>query len=372
MELVIPRKSLLAALDAVLPAVAQKSPMPIATTVQVTAEAGGVVVLRATDLLVSATSRTRGEVKKPGSVCVPAKYLRDLVGAMREGDITLAEPKPGALSVRGPGARKVDNVPTHPGEDFPSVPSPEGHRLTVPAAALQALLRLTAYAASEEDTRPHLSALLLEARDGSLSMTATDGHRLSRVERRFEGSLPAPCLIPKAFFDRVRLPEDGHVTLSVSRPGAPLAVEWGATVWTTKLVDAAFPSYDQVIPRDWDAVLTIGREEFAETLKALSVVASDRTSGVLMRAAGGRLTLTVSNPDKGDASDELPCEMEGSRRDPWLGFNAKYVLQVLASVTGPKVVLKMSGEMDPMRWEAPGEEGYVGVLMPLRVGGVGA
>jgi DNA polymerase-3 subunit beta len=381
MDLTAPRRDLLSAIETALPASDHGSAMPILHSLQVTCTANGNVTIIGSDLLVACTARTQAKVKKAGSACIPGKLLRDVVNRMKEGDVTLSL-KGSSLSIKGAGTRAATSIPTMPGEDYPSVPTPEGEAITIPAATLAALLKITKATASSDDTRPHLAAVMLQLSGGDqskITAVSTDGHRMSIVSRPLKAPAAGPWLIPLPSLVRIKLPEEGDLTLSAKHKQGPLTFRWGSEhariTWTTKLVDAAFPSFDQVIPHRWDMAVSCSREELLESFRAVSLVASDRTSGVKMtvKTVDGRETILLhsSNPERGEMDDDLPCEIgkgnDGNKSEIFIGLNADYVTQALSTLPGERVTLCMTAELDPLRLECADEPGYVGVIMPMRV-----
>jgi DNA polymerase-3 subunit beta len=386
MDLTAPRRDLLSAIETALPASDHGSAMPILHSLQVTCLANGSVTIIGSDLLVSCTARTQAKVKKAGSACIPGKLLRDVVARMKEGDVTLSVVTKGggaSLSIKGVGMRAATSIPTMPGEDYPSVPMPEGEIITIPAATLAAILKITKATASPDDTRPHLAAVMLQIEGKKIRAVSTDGHRMSIVARPLESSSVAgPWLIPLPFLTRAKMPEEGDITLSAKHKQGPLTFQWGPeharVTWTTKLVDAAFPSYDQVIPSRWDMAVSCSREELLESFRAVSLVASDRTSGVklIVKTVGNKDTILLhsESPDRGEMDDDLPCEIwkgndpgAESKREIFIGLNADYVTQALSTLPGERVTLCMTAELDPLRLECADEPGYIGIIMPMRV-----
>lgn len=376
MDFTAPRRALLAIFDTVLPAVDSGSAMPLLHTIQLTASARGVVSVVGSDLLVACIARLQAPVKKPGSVCVPARFTRDVIARMKEGDLHLSM-KGSTLTVKGSGSRSA-SFTVMPGEDFPSVPTVKEPAATVPAALMTALLKIAKPCMSTDNTRPHLAATLLEMTGTDLRAVSTDGHRLACVSRPYNASKRGPWLIPSAFLARVKMPDEGDLQVS-GGPKGPLMVEWGAddsrVTWTTKLVDAAFPSYDQVIPTLYSMTVTCDREALMESMRAVMLVASDRTCGVKMSAKADTIRLRSENPERGEMDDSLPCEIgpgnEGKDRESKdemsSGLNGQFVCEVLSVLPGATVRLCMTGELDPVRVECEGEPGYVGVIMPMRV-----
>ena len=140
--------------------------------------------------------------------------------------------------------------------------------------------------------------------------------------------------------------------------------------FSVKLVDAQFPPYAQVIPANSDKKVRAPRAAFAEALRAVSIAASERTDGVKITLAKGTMRITSESPESGDGFDEIPVEYAGPNMS--IGFNAKYFLDVLASVTDEEVEIGLSGELDPAVLRPAGattksDRQFLAVVMPMRI-----
>lgn len=380
MDFSLPRRTLLRALETARAIVDQKSAQPLLRTAHLSAD-GAELVVTASDLVLTYRVTLPAAVKVPGSVCVPVSILRDVVARMAEGDVRVTVEKLG-VSVRGTGARTASKLPATDGADYPAVPlAPEApglQRRTIPAQALADVRRLTRYAQSTDDARPHLSATLFDFSADSIRAVTTDGHRLSMASRSIPASTGQPgarILIPARSLARMALPESGEIVVEhggATRPtwithameGTP-----GATVtWCTKLVDAAFPSYEQVVPQSWRGHIECARAELLDALSACASVAQDRTGGVRLRPRDTHLAIDAENPDAGEISDRVDALCVGTLPKV-LGVNGRYLSEVLSALTGDRVTLRMSGSLDPMMVVC-GTEGdrFGAVIMGMRTG----
>ena len=380
MDFSLPRRTLLRALETARAIVDQKAAQPLLRTAHLSAD-GAELVVTASDLVLTYRVTLPAAVKVPGSVCVPVSILRDVVSRMAEGDVRVTVEKLG-VSVRGTGARTASKLPATDGADYPAVPlaseAPGLQRRTIPAQALADVRRLTRYAQSTDDTRPHLSATLFDFSADSIRAVTTDGHRLSMASRAIPastGQTGAKLLIPARSLARMALPESGEIIVEhggATRPtwithameGTP-----GATVtWCTKLVDAAFPSYEQVVPQSWAGTIECARAELLDALSACASVAQDRTGGVRLRPRDTHLALDSENPDAGEISDRVDALCVGTLPKV-LGVNGRYLSEVLSALTGDRVTLRMSGSLDPMMVVC-GTEGdrFGSVIMGMRTG----
>src|SRR5262249_44185273 len=148
----------------------------------------------------------------------------------------------------------------------------------------------------------------------------------------------------------------GHVFLRVN-----------AVALSVKLIDAQFPPYDQVIPKENEKIAVAGRAALLEALRRISIMSSDKTWGIKLALKKGALTVASDNPDLGEAHEDLDVSYEGAPLT--IGFNAKYFIELLAEMEGDEVKLELNGELDPglVRPADTKAGSYVGVVMPMRI-----
>jgi DNA polymerase-3 subunit beta len=253
--------------------------------------------------------------------------------------------------------------------DFPRLPD---HReiefKEIDAATFAEMIGKTIFSVSTDDTRHHLSGIFFEC-DGKLArMVSTDGHRLSKVERAIGDG---PCLekgviIPrKGVMEIRRLIEGVTGTCDVAFRENTIFVRAADVVLSVALVDAQFPPYDQVIPKENDKHLVLDRLAFLESLRRVAIMASERSWGIRMDLSKGRVRIASDNPDLGEAREDIDIDYEG--KPLVVGFNARYFIDAVGEMTGDRVVLELNGELDPGVIHPEGGEDYIGVIMPMRI-----
>lgn len=381
----VERSALASALAFVSRIPERKGHIPILANARLRAFEGGLRI-EATDLEVSAVAHVPGAVDSRFDVTVPARLLHDtLKGQSSE----LVEVRPVADPVPMPagGVRQHERVSFDfegqettlhgmPACDFPE-PAIAGftHRFRVRADVLRQLFDKTAFAISTEETRYYLNGVYLHVNsDDTLFCVATDGHRLARAE------MPAPdgaagmpgVIVPrKAVAEALRLipkgtsarPSRELVTVSIGQNRVRFQVDES---WLdTKVIDGHFPDYQRVIPTGNDRTLRIEREPFAAAIKAVMAVSSDKSRGVKLSITDGLLEASRSDPDNGCSSRLIEAEFTAS--DMEIGFNAKYLLDILGKLESDVVTIRLSDPGSPalVSDSEGGPELYV--LMPMRV-----
>ena len=377
MELSISKKSFLRGLARTHAVADRKSSMPILSNILLTAEGTGTLALAATDLYLGVSATADAKVKKGGTVAVSARTLFDIVKALPEGEIQWTVGESQAAEIRCGKVRY--KIPGMPGEDFPPLPNPgKADFAELDAEVLGELIQHTSYSMSSDDTRPHLAGALFEGDGKLVRMVTTDGHRLSKAEAKLEkGSmLNFSMLVPnKGIAELKRLIEDakadkgkddGTLTVGVATTGGNAFFRREGILLSVKLADEQFPPYGKVIPQQQQRRMVVGKSQLLEALKRISLVASDKSGGVRLHLEPGLLRITSENPDVGEGSEELEVDYAG---DPLvIGFNARYLLDALGSLSSEQVALETSGELDPGVVRPVSETiDYIGVIMPMRI-----
>jgi DNA polymerase III subunit beta len=380
MHVAVSKKDLLRILARCQGVADKKSTMPVLGNVLLAVDGADKLRLAATDLYLSVTGSVRAEVEKGGSIAVGARDLFDRIKAMPEGQLVLSSPDGASLSVKASGSARRYTLHGIPGEEFPSLPEPDpaGNRSRLGVDTMARLVGATHFSISTDETRLHLNSALLEWEADRVRMVTTDGHRLSKIERRVTGELPpAAMLIPlKGIHELRRLCDEARAErgegptpeVLVSQTGPNAFFEIAGLRFSVKLVDAQFPPYPQVIPRTSDRAVTAPRAFVSEALNAVRIAASDRTGGVKLTLAPGVIRLSSESPESGDGFDELPVDYAGG--EVTIGFNAKYLLDVLGAIEQDDVIIGISGELDPVVIRPAGErdeESFVAVIMPMRI-----
>ena len=385
MELTVAKKDLLKIVARMQGVAERKSTMPVLANVLLAVDGQNGMRLAATDLYLSLLGRVPAEVSKPGSVAVSAKDLFERVKMMPDGPVVIATQDNATTTLKASGSARRYTLRGMPGDDFPPLPQPaEGSpTLALDVDVLSELIQKTHFSISTDETRAHLNSALFEWEGDTVRMVTTDGHRLSKVDVKVIGrQASATMLIPlKAIHELRRLcdemlaegpgnGEKGKPELLITQSGSSAFFQGAGMTFSVKLVDAQFPPYSQVIPASSDKIVRAPRNAFADALKAVSVAASERTGGVKLSLTKGSMRITSESPESGDGFDEIPVEYAGPNMS--IGFNAKYFLDVLASVTDDEVAISLSGELDPAVLRPAGatttsDRQFLAVVMPMRI-----
>jgi DNA polymerase-3 subunit beta len=382
MDVTVPKKELLRLVGRCQGVADKKSTMPALSNVLLSINGPSELRVAATDLYLAVSGTATGvDVKKGGSVAVPAKDLYERIKMMPDGPLHIVTNDGFSTTIKAAASARRYTLRGMPGEDFPALaePDPKAATLELELELLSKLIARTHFSISTDETRAALNSALFEWDGDRVRMVTTDGHRLSKMELRVPGrQATAAMLIPlKAIGELRRLADEARaeggkdgdalkVVITQSGPNAFFVI--GGTRFSVKLVDAQFPPYSQVIPQTSDRAIRVPRAAFADALRAVSLAASDRTGGVKLEVTSGAMRITSESPETGDGFDEIAVDYDGAQ--VVIGFNARYFLDVLGALDDDEVVLGIGGDLDPAVIKPAGESddrSYKAVVMPMRI-----
>lgn len=372
MEVSVRREDLIRGLYLVQGVVERRNTLPILANVLVEPTSGG-IALTATDMEVGLRNSVPADVKKKGSVTLNARKLYEIVREVTAEDVVLRSVQAGWVELLA-GRSRFRIVSLDP-KDYPELPlatpAPAGVTIRIVPGMLREMIDKTLFAVSSDETRLNLSGVyLVGGEPGVLRMVATDGHRLAMVERQVAGAkLEHSVILPrKGLVEARRLLDetegDAELSLSVSAKDARITA--GPVSFFMRLVDGEFPDYRQVIPKSTRVQVRVSRDELLAALRRTSLLASERSRGVKLSIEQGKLEISASNPDQGEASEELEAAYTGDALS--IGFNARYLMDVLgAHAQGDVIELGLSDEVGPGIIKGSQDDGYTYVVMPMRL-----
>jgi len=366
MELVVRKNDLLRELQLFQGIVERKNTIPILANVLMEAK-GEEVKFLATDLEVGLRSKCAASVSKGGSLTLPAKKLYEIVKSLPETDIRIAEDKGG---VKVAADRFDSRMQTLPREDFPTLPDSGAASISLPRAALKEMVAKTMFAITGEDTRFFLNGALLVLRAESMSLVATDGHRLALVTAKREkskGEDTSPILPKKTLGELARLLSEGDGDVTFARGENHLFFDVGGRLLISRMIDGQFPNYERVIPKGNDKHIEFERDRLTNAVKRVALLSNERSRAVKFQIDKGKVDVTSSSPEFGEARETLPVDYSGAGTQ--ICFNAQYVLDFLSAVTTDVVALDLKDEVSQAVMSPVGADGYeyTYVIMPMRI-----
>lgn len=372
MKITIERSALLKALNHVQSVVERRNTIPILSNVLLQAE-GGRLSLSATDLDIEIVEDLTVDVIEAGGTTAPAHTLYDIVRKLPDGSqvqIEFGGDDPRLLLRAG---RSEFALACLPKEDFPLLAAGDlPHQFSVDAKALNRLMDKAKFAISTEETRYYLNGIYLHVSDTSegakLRSVATDGHRLARVEMdapKGSEAMPGVIVPRKTVLELSRLIEDGEGEVEVAVSDAKIRFAVNGAVLTSKLIDGTFPDYSRVIPEGNDKVLSVNTRDFAQAVDRVSTISTEKSRAVKLNLESDRLQLTVTNPESGNASEELLVDYGSEPIE--IGFNARYLLDITSQLESDEARFLLADSGAPTIVSDASDEAALYVLMPMRV-----
>ncbi|AUW57755.1 DNA polymerase III subunit beta [Sphingobium sp. SCG-1] len=370
MKATIERATLLKSLGHVQSVVERRNTIPILSNVLIEATADGSIKLMATDLDLQVVESVQAQVETAGATTISAHTLFDIARKLPEGSQVSLHASEGKMLIQA--GRAKFNLSTLPRDDFPVIA--EGDLPTsfeLPASTLIQIIDKTRFAISTEETRYYLNGIFLHVSDDPqpvLKAAATDGHRLARVTvARPDGAEGMPdIIVPRKCIAELRklLDEvDGSVQVSLSAGKIRFGI--GSAILTSKLIDGTFPDYSRVIPTGNDKLLRIDPRGFEEGVDRVATIATEKTRAVKMALDKDKITLSVTSPENGTAAEEVSGDYAGDNFE--IGFNARYLLDILGQVDGDIVELHLADAAAPTLIRENDKSAALYVLMPMRV-----
>lgn len=373
MKLSIEREVLLKSLARLQTIVEKRNTIPILSNIKLDST-GKKLQLTATDMDLVAIESVEASVSGQGSLTVPAATLYDIVRKLPEGaQISLDTNTTSGQLIVESGSAKF-SLSYLPAEDFPVMSEGDmSHSFTLPSEECMTLIEKSRFAMSTEETRYYLNGVYLhtsEDKKGNamLKAVATDGHRLARVQTSLpDGAAGMPgVIIPrKAVNELKKLLEEQENEVELSLSETKIRFSSGDVVILSKLVDGTFPDYGRVIPENNTNIMEVDTKLLMQAVDRVSTISTEKTRGIKFQLSAGKLILSAQSPDSGSAVEEI--EVTYSANSFEIGFNSRYVLEMLSQLDGDTAQFLFSDANAPALVTDPSDVGSLYVIMPMRV-----
>ncbi|MCO5112775.1 MAG: DNA polymerase III subunit beta [Bdellovibrionaceae bacterium] len=373
MKIQIDQKNFLGLISKAQNVVEKRNSMQILVNVLIEAKESKIKIY-ATDLEVSLTDEMECKVLQEGKAVINAKSLFDIVKELPEGEIAIEKKKNHWVEIQH-GKSFFNIVGLNP-EEYPVFPTFSTNKFTkLSSSILLDMIEKTIYSVSNDETRYHLNGVYFEKQNKNgkqyLRMVATDGHRLSLVDREIpvdnvESSFNAGVIIPRKGLNELKkLVEQSQGDLEMAIEGAQLVIKSGPTFLFIRLIEGKYPNYQQLIPQNLPQSLEVNRETLLSSLKRVSLLSNQKSKGVTFSLTDGKMEITSNNPEMGDAKEELEINYKGQSIK--IGFNARYVLDVLSSFDEDTLSISLNDQLSPGMIKPKNDTDYTCVVMPMRI-----
>ena len=374
MEVKIERETLLKAISRVQGILEKRSHMPILSTVLLTTKEKDLEI-SATDLEIGFQNVYPAEIIKHGSITVSGKKLLDIARETNSHNIYLSERENNWVYISDNNAHY--NLSCLPADEFPVLTEPEGTiMIEIDSKILTEMISKTIYSITMEEAGFKLSGVFMELTDkdgeGYLRMTATDGHRLSLIDKKVSEiqkiEIGNGVMIPKkGLIELSKLSlDEGNILLGLKQNNLVAKKEKALIV--IRLLETKFPDYKNVIPvkeKKETNIININRQSLLDAMRRMMIIRTDQYQGVKMSIGADYLGMASVNPDLGNVEEKIEIQYKGEQIE--VGFNPKYFIDALQPMESDTVNLDIKDQASPCLITGDRDEGFLGLIMPMRL-----
>lgn len=372
MKFVVERANLLKSLGHVQSVVEKRGTIAVLSNIKIDASGGGISIT-ATDMDIAVVEKIEAEVKESGATTIPAHTFYDIVRKLPDGSQIEVETSEdgGKVSIKTGHSRF--SLACLPVDEFPVMSEGDlTHNFTLKSAECLVLIEKPSFAVSTEETRYYLNGIYLHVAGNTesklLRAVATDGHRLARIEVALPAGadgMPSVIVPRKTIQELRKLLENGEGDVKISLSDTKIRFIYGDAVLVSKLIDGNFPDYERVIPNSNDKLMEVDCKIFKDAVDRVSVISSEKTRAVKLQLEGGKLTLYAGGGEQGSASEEI--EVNYSSEAIEIGFNSRYLLEMLGQIEGESVQFMLNDGNSPALVRDSADVAALYVIMPMRV-----
>lgn len=365
MKLIVKQDKFAKALSSVNRIATYRKDFPIVSNIFIKAQ-GNRLILTATNIELSIKIEIPAKIETEGEVLVPPKLLNSFVTSLPKCDLTI-EFKNGRLKVYSDKYRSIFN--SVPADDYPAIPEieeKEAVKYVIPALEFKKDVSQVISAASGDTARPALTGVYLNTYEGYIYLAATDGYRLAdkrvlKVDKEIEALIPATTLQ-----EVVREIDESTGDIEIVFSAKQVLFRVNNSDITSQLIDAKYPKYKEIIPKESDTVIKINKDEFISAVKIAAIFASGSNGGINISAEKESSSLIVSSiaSEYGENTSEISADVSN---DGQVTLNSTYLLNALNAIDGKKIIFRFSGKLSPCVLYADEKDvDYIHVVMPLK------
>jgi DNA polymerase-3 subunit beta len=334
--------------------------------------------LTGTDLETGIREELNAEIHQQGKASVSAKKLYEIVRELPETSIHIQKKENHWIILQC--GKSIFNLAGLDPEEFPSLPTYQEENFSMVSTQLiRTMIEKTVFAASNEESRYHLNGVLFaqikQEEKEILRMVATDGHRLSLVDRenqKIRGIEEKGIIIPKKGvleIKKIMGDRDGEGEIGVYFNTSHGFFKMGKSLTVIRLIDGDFPEYEQVVPKGNDKKLMMAKEKMVSGLKRVSTMASERMEGVKLSFIKNSVEMSSTHQDFGDAKEEVEVVYEGPPLQ--VGFNARYLIEAFNVIDTEEIIMELKDDGSPgilrPSTSTTGFSNQICIIMPMRL-----
>jgi len=372
MNFTIERDVFLKGLGRIQGIVEKRNTIPILSNVLIEAVSSE-IKLTATDLEVGMQSSYDANIIEEGKITVSAKKIYEIIKELPESQISFKAKENSWIEIRC--GKALFNIVGLSPEEFPYFPSQDKYDFVeIDNFDIKQMIEKTSFSISTDETKYNLNGIFIknikENEINKLRFVATDGHRLSMIQKNIDTSkieqLQKGVIFPrKGIFELKKMAEEEGSPIYLGFMENNAVIKRDRTIVLMRLVDGDFPDYNRVIPKENNIYSEIESNLLLHALRRISILSSEKSKGVKLQFKNNSLEISSSNPDFGDAREEININYDGPEIS--IGFNAKYLLDILNNYSEDKIKLSIKDNLSPGLLTSLKDEDFLAVVMPMRL-----
>lgn len=372
MHFTVEKEIFLKGLSKVQGIVEKRNTIPILANVLIEATETG-INMTATDLEVGMKAFYPADVEKTGKITVSAKKIYEITKELPEKEISFLAKDNCWVEIRC--GKALFNIVGLAADEFPYFPYPENENfIDIKSNIIKEMIDKTYFSISTDETKYNLNGIYFRTENNDdiskLHLIATDGHRLSMIGKEIKSNLnnelSKGVIFPrKGIFELKKISDEGESDIKIGFMDNNAIIKKDKTIVVMRLVDGEFPDYNRVIPKQNEYVAKIKRNDFLHSLKRMSILSNEKSKGIKISLKSNIIEISSSNPEFGDAREELEVEYSGPELS--IGYNARYIMDVLQNQDSEKIELYIKDNLSPGILKAVGDDDYLAVIMPMRL-----
>lgn len=367
MDFSVDRNVFQEAVQRTLGIVERKTTIPILSNILIRADSTSIRIV-ATDREIGLVADYEARVSEKGDITVNARKLYEMIREMEGEQIHFTTSGNNQAFL---AAEKAEyRIPGIPADDFPDVRREDNIPcFTIPAWLLKGIIKKVFYAASTDETRPSLNGIFFKKEGTICEMVATDGYRLSLVaqalpEEKDDGLSVEGVILPRKGLGEVRkMVDDGEGVVEMGVADHVMVVRKDTSMLRLGLIDAVYPDYRRVVPKDRGASVLIEKHRFLQSLRRMGVMSTELFNGVIISLDKGIMKLNSTNPDVGEANEEVPVDYNDGSISA--GFNVRYLIEAVDSMEGETISFEMRSDGGPCVMRVKGTDDHLCIIMPI-------
>jgi len=368
MHFSIRRDSFLEGIQKTLSIVDKRTTLPILNNILLKAQPGTIQIV-ATDREIGLSSYYKATIHDPGEITVGARKLYEMLREIDGETVDCQVMENNWVHVTS--GKILYKIPGISADDFPEVPDSETmESIIVPCEVLKSLFEKTFFAISQDEMRPNLNGVLFSISGGKIAVVATDGHRLSLANAGLDnnvgnGSNLDGIIIPRKGVSEIRKLVEGGGESALWVVDGVCVLKKQETLLRVSLINAEYPDYKRVIPQEEGVTVQMDKQQLLHSLRRMSVMSTEKFSGVKVDIFDNRMVLTSTNPDVGEARDEIDVSYTGDRMV--VGYSVRYLIEGIEPVNGDIVSFDIRSGDGPGVIRVPGSDEYMCIVMPIKL-----